>query len=72
MNRNNQTTYILIRGDYMELTKHESQDNSVKGQTLLHMLDKGINDMEAGRELSLEAAFTKISELRDTRKNAKL
>ena len=72
MNRNNQTTYIIIRGDYMELTKHESQDNSAKRQTLLHMLDKGIDDMEAGRELSLEDAFTKISELRDTRKNAKL
>ncbi len=56
----------------MELTKHESQDSFTKSQTLLHMLDKGIDDMEAGRELSLEDAFTKINELRDARKNAKI
>ena len=53
----------------MELAKHESQDNSAKKQTLLRMLDKGIDDMEAGRELSLEDAFTKISELRKIRSN---
>ena len=56
----------------MELTKHESLDNFAKKQTLLHLLDKGIDDMESGRELSLEDAFAKINELRDTRKNAKL
>ena len=35
------------------------------------MLDRGIDDMEAGRELPLEDAFRKITELRDARKNAR-
>ena len=56
----------------MELTKHESQDSFTKSQTLLHMLDKGIDDMEAGRELSLEDAFTKIRELREIERNAEI
>lgn len=35
-----------------------------------HLLDKGIHDMEAGRELPLEDAFKKISELRDNKRHA--
>lgn len=38
---------------------------------LLQMLDRGIDDMEAGRELPLEEAFQKITELRDIRRNAR-
>ena len=34
------------------------------------MLDRGIDDMEAGRELPLEDAFRKITELRNARTNA--
>ena len=34
------------------------------------MLDRGIDDMEAGRELPLEEAFQKIGELRNTRRRA--
>ena len=56
----------------MELTKNKPQDNFQKSQTFLHMLDKGIDDMEADRELSLEDAFKEISKLREARKNAKL
>ena len=37
---------------------------------LLQMLDRGIDDMEAGRELPLDEAFQKIAELRDRRRNA--
>ena len=36
------------------------------------MLDRGIDDMEAGRELPLEDAFRKITELRDARRNARI
>ena len=34
------------------------------------MLDREIDDMEAGRELPLEDAFRKITELRAARRNA--
>ena len=39
---------------------------------LLSMLDKGIDDMEAGREFPLSEAFEKIHELRKYRTNARL
>ena len=39
---------------------------------LLRELDKGIDDMEAGRELPLEEAFRKITELREQRRSAKV
>ena len=38
---------------------------------LLQILDRGIDDMEAGRELPLDEAFKKITELRDKRRNAR-
>ncbi len=41
-------------------------------ETLFSYLDKGIDDMEAGRELPLEDAFRKITELRDARRNARI
>ena len=40
-------------------------------EILLRMLDRGIDDMEAKRELSLEEAFDKITELRSVRRNAR-
>lgn len=40
-------------------------------QSLLNMLDRGIDDMEAGRELPLKEAFEKISELREIRRRAR-
>ena len=39
--------------------KMQSRDD----QGLLTMLDRGIDDMEAGHELSLDEAFDKIAEL---------
>lgn len=38
----------------------------------LQMLDRGIDDMEAGRELPLDEAFQKITELRGIRRNARV
>lgn len=35
---------------------------------LFRMLDRGIDDMEAGREFTLEEAFEEISELRNIRR----
>lgn len=56
----------------MELTKKSPiTDKSQENNHLLRMLDRGIDDMEAGRELPLEDAFRKITELRDARRNAK-
>ena len=56
----------------MELIKKiPITDKSQENNHLLRMLDRGIDDMEAGRELPLEDAFRKITELRDARRNAK-
>ncbi len=38
---------------------------------LLQILDRGIDDMEAGRELPLDEAFQKITDLRNIRRNAR-
>lgn len=40
-------------------------------ETLYRTLDRGIDDMEAGRELPLDEAFDKITELRNVRRNAR-
>lgn len=55
-----------MRKNYMQ-NNHNSKDNP-----LPHILDQGIDDMEADRELPLEDAFRKITELRDTRRNNKI
>ncbi len=48
------------------------QDEKVRDvanhERLLKMLDRGIDDMEAGRELPLAEAFVKITELRNRKK----
>lgn len=46
-------------------------DVKQNNETLLRMLDRGIDDMEAGRELPIEEAFEKITELRNLRRNAR-
>ncbi|MDO4276253.1 MAG: hypothetical protein Q4D16_21495 [Eubacteriales bacterium] len=56
----------------MELTKGRQAEKTHKKESFLHMLDRGIDDMEAGRELPLEEAFKKITELRDARRNARV
>ena len=45
-----------------------SNKKNSENSYLLHILDRGIDDMEAGHELPLEDAFRKITELRDTRR----
>ena len=57
----------------MEFTKKVPKtDKNQENNHLLRMLDRGIDDMEAGRELPLEDAFRKITELRDARRNARI
>lgn len=57
----------------MELTKKiPTTDKNQENNHLLRMLDRGIDDMEAGRELPLEDAFRKITELRHARRNARI
>jgi len=51
--------------------------NNVEKETypegnFMRELDRGIDDMESGRELPLEEAFQKISELRMIRRNARV
>ncbi len=40
-------------------------------EILYRTLDRGIDDMEDGRELPLDEAFDKITELRNVRRNAR-
>ena len=57
----------------MKLTKKIPTTNkSQENNHLLCMLDRGIDDMKAGRELPLEDDFCKITELRDARRNARI
>ncbi len=57
----------------MKLSKEiPTPDKSQADLALLHMLDRGIDDMESGRELSLEDAFCKITKLRTARRNARI
>lgn len=44
---------------------------SQRDEYLMKMLDSGIDDMEAGKELPLDDAFQKIRELRDNRRRAR-
>ena len=55
----------------MNYAFNQNQINTKEKLNLFHELDKGIDDMEAGRELPLEEAFRKITELREQRRNAK-
>lgn len=57
----------------MKLSSPNTPDKKQYGDTyLFQMLDSGICDMEAGRELPLADAFQKVTELREDRRNAKL
>lgn len=56
----------------MELTRGRQADTLHESEHFLRMLDRGIDDMEAGRELPLEDAFKKIKELRDARRNGRV
>lgn len=47
------------------------KETLLENKSLMQALDRGIDDMEAGRELPLDEAFHKITELRDKRRNAR-
>ena len=56
----------------MEAALNINQADTPQDQeALLRMLDRGIDDMEAGREMPIEEAFEKITELRNMRRNAR-
>lgn len=50
---------------------NRGKDTLQENKNLMRMLDRGIDDMEAERELPLDEAFQKITELRDKRRNAR-
>lgn len=63
---------IIKERSNMENVLSKNQTNKNQNEmNFLRMLDRGIDDMEAGRELPLEEAFQKISELRNTRRRAR-
>ena len=49
-----------------EILKEENRDE------LFRMLDRGIDDMEAGRELPLDEAFEMVTKLREARRNERM
>ncbi len=49
----------------METTNKQNETH------ILAKLDRGIDDMEAGKELPLNEAFQKIESLRNSRRNAR-
>lgn len=51
---------------YLQNQQEESE------KSFLRKLDRGIDDMEAGRELPIGEAFQKISELRKNRRDARI
>lgn len=54
-------------------TMHDRKiDHLQENDDILRMLDRGIDDMEAGRELPYDKAFREIEELRESRRNARL
>lgn len=57
----------MISGKGYSVSNQEDID-----QNLLKQLDRGIDDMEAGRELPIDEAFLKISKLRKNRRDARV
>lgn len=55
----------------MDLALDNNVNRKQDNQALLRMLDRGIDDMESGRELPLDEAFEKITELRNMRRDAR-
>lgn len=50
------------------MAKSRQAEGLQENKNFLSRLDRGIDDMESGRELPLEDAFKKITELRDARR----
>ena len=63
---------MLFRSLFMDTAlTNRKKDTSQRDEYLTRMLDRGIDDMEAGKELPLDEAFQKIRELRDNRRSAR-
>lgn len=58
--------------DHMKLTKNKYSGEIFEEKRVQNFLDRGIDDMEAGRELPLDRAFEKINELRKERRFARV
>ena len=54
------------------LTEAKTYVDFDKNENLRSALDRGIDDMEDGRELPLDKAMKKITELRNIRRDARL
>ena len=54
------------------LTEEKTYVDFDKNENLRSALDRGIDDMEAGRELPLDKAMKKFTELRNIRRDAQL
>lgn len=55
----------------MEIILNTNMNNEITdNDKLLRLLDKGIDDMEMGKELPFGEAFEKITKLRNIRRNA--
>lgn len=50
----------------------EDSNTKVNRDELFRMLDRGIDDMEAGRELPLNEAFEMITKLKTARRSEKV
>ena len=56
----------------MDFTVNDKMNEKQDVDNLLKVLEKGYKDMEAGRELPLEAAFHEIDKMRAARRNARI
>ena len=65
-----QPTIVRIREVLvMKILEQKQLDNA--DRDLLQSIDRGIEDMKAGRELTVEEAFRKITELRNERRRTR-
>ncbi len=53
----------------MKILEQKQLDNA--DRDLLQSIDRGIEDVKAGRELTVEEAFRKITELRNERRRTR-
>lgn len=51
--------------------RNRGNDTIQDNEYLMRMLDRGIDEMEAGMELPLDEAFRQIRELRNQKRNAR-
>ena len=56
----------------MDQMKNNLSSESKAVRNVIKMLDKGIDDMETGRELPLNEAFQQVKEMRSIRRDARV